>query len=110
PHSFRKLKSQVLRMRLHWPERLAQARTVSSDERWKDPTEYLGTGISGRKQTSHEIAKLENSRYHSHLTGRGGTADATDLKSVGRNPVRVRFPPPGLWPKIINPHLGIPRN
>src|SRR6185503_20709080 len=26
--------------------------------------------------------------------GRGGTVDATDLKSVGRKPVWVRFPPP----------------
>ena len=32
----------------------------------------------------------------SGLTGRGGKADATDLKSVGSNPVRVRFPPPGI--------------
>ena len=28
--------------------------------------------------------------------GRGGTADATDLKSVDRKVVRVRFPPPGF--------------
>jgi hypothetical protein len=51
------------------------------------------------------------------LSGRGGTVDATDLKSVGRKAVRVRVPPPApadfdscqLYPAPGRQYVGIGR-
>jgi hypothetical protein len=42
------------------------------------------------------------------LRGRGGTVDATDLKSVGRKPVRVRLPPSA--PSFHKAFNHIPQN